>query len=214
MTSHDHRFPRLDLPMPCLRCLRHEIRQANRAIARAEAAPTKGTGLQLPTALPITWPSIECDWTDICRCQCDLCYAENNICSRAGPGMIIGDKQDMIATICYIFDILSFQHPSSSAVIEEGDGFAHLFYRATRAVVVKALAKLGAAFDVMVTRHEGEHKLLGSHRPEIMRPRERDVGFLDWNTAVQDFRGAVTRAMEDAHMAQGAIDLVVSKLPI
>ncbi|KAJ4228965.1 hypothetical protein NW759_003685 [Fusarium solani] len=141
--------------------------------------------------------------------------------------MIIGDKQGMIATICYIVDILAFQHPSSSAVIEEGDGFAHLFYRATRAVVVKALAKLGAAFDVMVTRHEGEHKLLGSHRPEIMRSGARngsswdglrlqsgDVGFLDWNTAVQDFRGAVTRAMEDAHMAQGAIDLVVSKLPI
>lgn len=31
---------------------------------------------------------------------------------------------------------------------------------------------------------------------------------------MQDFRGAVTRAMEDAHMAQEAIDVVVSKLPI
>lgn len=96
--------------------------------------------------------------------------------SSSAPGMIYGNKQDMIATICYIVDILAFQNPSSSAVIEEGDGFAHLFSRVTRAVVVKALAKLGAAFDVMVTRHEGEHKLLGSYRPEIM-----EVGcFLYW----------------------------------
>ncbi|KAI8654829.1 hypothetical protein NCS57_01230000 [Fusarium keratoplasticum] len=147
--------------------------------------------------------------------------------SSSAPGMIYGNKQDMIATICYIVDILAFQNPSSSAVIEEGDGFAHLFSRVTRAVVVKALAKLGAAFDVMVTRHEGEHKLLGSYRPEIMesgalnrspwdglRLQSGDVGFLDWNTAVQDFRGAVTRALEDAHMTQEAIDLVVSNLPI
>ncbi|UPL02656.1 hypothetical protein LCI18_013590 [Fusarium solani-melongenae] len=141
--------------------------------------------------------------------------------------MIIGDKHDMIATICYIVDVLASQHPSSFAVIEEGDGFAHLFSRATRSVVIKALAKLGAAFDIMVTRHEDEHKLRGCYRPEIMesgalngsswdslRLRSGDVGFLDWNTAAQDFRGAVTRAMEDAHMTQEAIDLVVSELPI
>ncbi|KAL6354515.1 hypothetical protein LRP88_11853 [Fusarium phalaenopsidis] len=171
--------------------------------------------------MPVTWPSIECNWTDIRRRQCDLYYAENNICSRAAPGMIYGDKLDMIDTICYIVDVLAFQNPSSSAVAEEGDGFAHLFSRATPTVVVKALAKLGAAFDAMVTRHEGEHKLLGSYGQGIMGPRERiyqdksgDIGFLDWNTAMQDFRGEVTRAMEDAHMPQGAIDLVVSKLPI
>ncbi|KAI8656551.1 hypothetical protein NCS56_01259500 [Fusarium sp. Ph1] len=166
--------------------------------------------------------------------------------SSAAPGMIYGDKLDMIDTICYIVDVLAFQNPSSSAVAEEGDGFAHLFSRATPTVVVKALAKLGAAFDAMVTRHEGEHKLLGSYGQGIMGPRERiyqdkvsarwreinqsgarngssgnilrlqsgDIGFLDWNTAMQDFRGEVTRAMEDAHMPQGAIDLVVSKLPI
>lgn len=82
--------------------------------------------------------------------------------------MIFGDKQDMIATICHIADTLAVQNPSSSAVVEEGDEFAHFFPRATRAVIVKALAKLGAAFDVMVTRHEGEHNLLGCHKPEIM----------------------------------------------
>lgn len=47
-----------------------------------------------------------------------------------------------------------------------------------------------------------------------LRLRSEDVGFLDWNTAAQDFRSAVTSAMEDAHMVQGAIDLVVSKLPM
>ncbi|KAL2671254.1 hypothetical protein Neosp_013834 [[Neocosmospora] mangrovei] len=141
--------------------------------------------------------------------------------------MIIGNTRDIIATICYIVDTLALRHPSSSAVVEEGDYFAHFFSRTTRAVIFKALAKVGAAFDVMVTRHQGEHKLLGCYKPEIIKtgapPRSpweglrlqpSDVGFLDWNTAVQNFRGEVVRAMEDAHMAQGAIDIVVSELPI
>lgn len=78
MTSQSRRF---GPPMPCLGCLRHEIRQANRAIDRAEAAPTGGTDSQLPAALPVIWPSIKCDRTDIRRLQCDLCYAENITCS-------------------------------------------------------------------------------------------------------------------------------------
>ncbi|KAJ4193524.1 hypothetical protein NW767_004011 [Fusarium falciforme] len=151
----------------------------------------------------------------------------------------------MIMTISYIVDTLEMRHPSNFAVAEEGDKFAHIFSRAARGGVVKALAKLGAAFDAIAISHQREHNLLGSQNQEdieqhiriyedkvlarqleMIQPggesafseplhlRSGDTGFLEWNTAVQDFRSEVARAMEDTHIAQAAIDIVFSRLPI
>ncbi|KAJ4156971.1 hypothetical protein NW754_008613 [Fusarium falciforme] len=141
----------------------------------------------------------------------------------------------MIMTISYIVDTLEMRHPSNFAVAEEGDKFAHIFSRAARGGVVKALAKLGAAFDTIAISHQWEHNLLGSQNQEDIEQHVRiykdksggesafseplhlrsgDTGFLEWNTAVQDFRSEVARAMEDTYIAQAAIGIVFSRLPI
>ncbi|RSL73343.1 hypothetical protein CEP54_000314 [Fusarium duplospermum] len=236
MDSHDRESDTFVNSFPCLGCLRQEVRQVNKAIADAEA-----TG----AASPVAWSSIECTYADLNQAQCDLCKAEGNICQPT-LAMIHGNVKSMIATISYISGLLERQDPSPAAVVEQGDEFPHVFPRATRAGIVKALAKLGEAFDTMVTSHQREHGLLGSFGQDAMQSHEQtyqvnvaarldniiqsgllfwspggtlrlqssDAGFADWNIAVQEFYRDVTRVMEETNMAQAAIHITLTNLPI
>ncbi|RSL43035.1 hypothetical protein CEP53_011890 [Fusarium sp. AF-6] len=123
------------------------------------------------TALPVKWHIVNCTYANDSHGRCDLCQEKNTIC-RPTLEMIDGNIKGMDATISNIRDLMSIQNASPAAAIEEGDDHPYFLPRSTRAGMVKALAKLGEAFNEMVTSHLREHGLLGSFGQETMQSRE------------------------------------------
>ncbi|KAL2671247.1 hypothetical protein Neosp_013826 [[Neocosmospora] mangrovei] len=129
----------------------------------------------------------------------------------------------MVKTIRYIVDTLEMRHPSKFAVAEEDDEFAHLFSHTTRRFVLRALCTLAWAFGALTMAHQRDHNLVeqkdiepgdGDTSSKALYLQPGDTGFLLWNECVEKFRNDVSRAMEGTHIAQAAIDMVLSKLPI
>ncbi|RSL80096.1 hypothetical protein CEP51_006837 [Fusarium floridanum] len=134
----------------------------NKAIVDAEA-----TG----APLPVKWISIPCTYASVNQRRCDLCEEQNRNCQPTLE-MIDGNIKGMDATISNIRDLMSIQDASPTAAIEQGDEVPYILPRSTRAGMVKALAKLGEAFNEMVTSHLREHGLLGSFGQDVMQSRE------------------------------------------
>ncbi|KAI8713110.1 hypothetical protein NCS52_01254400 [Fusarium sp. LHS14.1] len=121
--------------------------------------------------------------------------------------LMSGNTEDMVKTIRYIVDTLEMRHPSKFAVAEEDDEFAHLFSHETRRFVLRAL------YHNLLEQEDIEPGD-GDASSKALYLQSGDAGFLLWNKCIEDFRNDVARAMEGTHIAQAAIDMVLSKLPI